>query len=190
VTQRSSLTDRYFDALYARDPDPWRFATSAYERAKYDATLDALPRPRFDAALEIGCSIGVLTRRLAGRCGTLLAIDVAAAALDQARLRCADLGHVSFRRSRIPEQWPDGRFDLILLSEVLYYLDPPAIARAATCARASLRIAGAALLVHYVLPTDYPCSGDEATDVFLAQSGLTPVLRQRTAEYRIDLLQA
>ena len=32
----------YFERLYARDPDPWRFATSEYERDKYAATLAAL----------------------------------------------------------------------------------------------------------------------------------------------------
>ncbi len=70
----TSLPPRYFDDLYAHDPDPWQFETSAYEAAKYDATLDALPIERFASALEVGCSIGVLTARLAPRCDELLAI--------------------------------------------------------------------------------------------------------------------
>ena len=77
--------------------DPWRFATSDYERAKYEATLAALPHEIYRDVLEIGCSIGVLTRQLAPRCEKLLALDVAAKALDQARARCADLAHVAFR---------------------------------------------------------------------------------------------
>ncbi len=81
-----SLEPAYFDALYAADPDPWQFATSAYEREKYDATLAALPT-RIGSAFEIGCSIGILTRRLAERCNTLLAVDVAKAALAAARRR-------------------------------------------------------------------------------------------------------
>ena len=40
---KRSLEPAYFEALYAADPDPWRFATSAYEREKYTATLAALP---------------------------------------------------------------------------------------------------------------------------------------------------
>ena len=40
----ASLPAAYFEAIYERDPDPWRFQTSAYERAKYDATLAALGR--------------------------------------------------------------------------------------------------------------------------------------------------
>ena len=78
--------------------------------------------PRIGAALEIGCSIGVLTRRLAERCATLLAVDIAENALAQARAACAACKNVTIARIRIPMDWPTGRFDMILLSEVLYYL--------------------------------------------------------------------
>jgi cyclopropane fatty-acyl-phospholipid synthase-like methyltransferase len=189
MTPPDSLSPDYFDALYAGDPDPWRFATSDYERRKYDATLAAMPRPHVAAAFEVGCSIGVLTQRLAGRCDALLAVDVADAALEQARARCAGLAHVTIERMRIPDQWPDGRFDLILLSEVLYYLAPEAIAATAARARASLAPGGAVLLVHYILPTDYPCSGDEAATLFIVASGLRVTRQRREAAYRLDLLQ-
>ena len=52
----NSLPADYFAAIYARDPDPWRFAESDYERAKYAATLAALAlafRP-FELFLEAG----------------------------------------------------------------------------------------------------------------------------------------
>jgi hypothetical protein len=68
MSRRTESIDRaYFDTLYAADPDPWRFATSAYERDKYAASLAALPDPAYGSVLEIGCSIGVFTRQLAGR---------------------------------------------------------------------------------------------------------------------------
>jgi len=70
----ASLPPGYFDALYAASPDPWAFETSAYERAKYAATLDALPARRYRRALEVGCSIGVLTRQLADRCDIKISI--------------------------------------------------------------------------------------------------------------------
>jgi SAM-dependent methyltransferase len=175
LTASASLAPAYFDALYARDADPWNFASSDYERAKYDATMAALPTQEVSAAFEVGCSIGVLTRRLAERCASLLAIDVADAALAQARARCAGLGQVEIRRMRIPEEWPDRVFDLILLSEVLYYLSPDDVARAASRTRACLSRGGAVLLVHYILPTDYPCSGDVASEIFIANAGLIPI---------------
>ena len=45
--RKTSLPSTYFTALYAADADPWRFATSDYEREKYAATLAALPRPTY-----------------------------------------------------------------------------------------------------------------------------------------------
>ncbi len=190
MTEISSLPPVDFDALYARDSDPLRFATSAYERAKYAATLAALPMPHVGAALEVGCSIGVLTRQLAQRCTSLLAVDVAEAALAEARQRCVELPDVTIRRLRIPQEWPEGRFDLILFSEMLYYLSPADIAITADCARRALRPGGAVLLVHYILPTDYPCTGDAASQSFIEALGIPPILQRREARYRLDLLQA
>src|ERR1700710_2019517 len=119
-----SLTPEYFSELYASNPDPWNFVTSPYEHAKYEATLAALSRPAYAEGLEVGCSIGVLTRRLADRCAHLLSLDVAESALDAARARCADSPHVDFLRAAVPAEWPPGRFDLIVLSEVLYFFTP------------------------------------------------------------------
>ena len=69
-----TLQRAHFEALYAADPDPWDFETSAYEQAKYDATIAALPPGPISTALEVGCSIGVLTERLARPCDRLLAV--------------------------------------------------------------------------------------------------------------------
>jgi 2-polyprenyl-3-methyl-5-hydroxy-6-metoxy-1,4-benzoquinol methylase len=129
---RPTLKADHFDALYAANPDPWNFAASPYERAKYTLTLDAIPKSRSPSALEVGCSIGVLTRLLASRCDSLLAVDAAQAPLVEARRRCADLPGVRFEQMFVPEQWPGGVFDLILLSEVVYYLSREDVGRLAT----------------------------------------------------------
>ena len=190
MSTSESLPAAYFDALYAKENDPWCFATSPYEKAKYVATLQALPIARFTNAFEVGCSIGVLTRLLAKRCDRLLAVDVADAALAQARRRCVDLSHVTVERLRVPDQWPEQSFDLILFSEVLYYLSPDDVSRAARRSRDSLRRHGSVLLVHYVLPTNYPCSGDTAAEIFIAEAQLTPSLQRREASYRLDVLRS
>jgi cyclopropane fatty-acyl-phospholipid synthase-like methyltransferase len=185
-----SWSPETFDRLYAADPDPWRFATSQYEREKYAATLAALGNRRFVAALEVGCSIGVFTRLLAPRCRTLLAVDVAEAALAAARRRCAGLPGVRIERRRIPDEWPEGGFDLIVLSEVLYFLGSADIARTARCVATALHPGGLALLVNWTGATDTPCTGDEAAELFIAAAA--PELRssQRVtgATYRLDLL--
>lgn len=183
----------YFDALYAANADPWHFETSDYERAKYEDTVAALPTPRYASCVELGCSIGVLTERLAARCDAVLGIDMAQAALDQAAARCAALPHVHFVRMRAPDELPDGNFDLILLSEVLYYFDPSRLARLADGLRAIAAPAADLVLVHWLGPTpDYPQTGDTAADGFIAATrDWAPVTRQaRRRDYRLDVLRA
>lgn len=186
-----SLEAGYFDRLYAADPDPWRFTTSVYEDAKYAATLAALPRERYASAVEVGCSIGVLTERLAARCDRLIGLDVAQAALDAAAARCRDRAGVAFAISTLPATPPPGRFDLIMLSEVLYYFDEAGV-RAMAAAVAAMASDGAdIMLVHWLGPTpDYPLDGETAVTVFL---GLLPqatvIAQQRTHEYRIECLR-
>jgi SAM-dependent methyltransferase len=192
----ATLRPGYFERLYQDDPDPWRFATSDYEREKYAATVAALPRARFTHGFEVGCSIGVLTRQLAARCDSLLAVDVAETALTQARERCADLGHVAFARMAVPGEWPEGVFDLVLLSEVLYYLGADGgldgITGAAQRTLACLEPGGAVLLVNWRGPTDGVCTGEEAADRFIAAcSGALRLERQERSErYRLDVLKA
>lgn len=183
----------YFDMLYAADADPWRFETSTYEAAKYADTIAALPRQRYAAAVEFGCSIGVLTEQLAGRTCTLLGIDVAQAALDRAAVRCAALPHVRFARMRIPDAMPESRFDLIMLSEVMYYFEAQTMARLANRLRGLAAPDADLILVHWLGPTpDYPLTGDAAVENFLAATaGWTRITRQeRRPDYRLDVLRA
>ena len=135
---RATLKPEYFDSIYKADPDPWNFADSPYEQGKYAITLNAMPKPRYRSALEVGCSIGVLTRSLASRCDAVVAIDAARTPLVEAKRRCADLPGVRFEQMFVPEQWPDGVFELILLSEVVYYLSREDVGRLAARVTRSL----------------------------------------------------
>ena len=121
-----------FDALYRSDPDPWDFETSAYERAKYDATLAALRARRFTHAIEIGCSIGLLTQRLADVAERVTGVDVSSVALERARERVPT---ARFVHADVPDGWPEGPYDLVVLSEVLYFLEPDEIRRLARLVR-------------------------------------------------------
>lgn len=186
-----ALQPGYFDALYEGSADPWGFETSPYEDAKYAATLAALDGRHYADAIEIGCSIGVLTARLAPSCDRLLGTDVAEAALAIARKRCAAQPQVRFALSTLPDRPPPGGFDLILLSEVLYYFDDAGIARTADAVRAMALPDADILLVHWLGPTpDYPQTGDGAVGAF--EAALSPFevrRRERTPQYRLDLLR-
>lgn len=184
-----SIPSDWFETLFSERGDPWEFETSPYEAAKYDHTLSALPRERYADALEVGCANGVLTARLAPRCDRLLAVDVSDTALAAARARCAGLPQVAFERRRMPDDMPEGTFDLILLSEVVYYLDRGDIARLARWLGGATRSRGHLLLVHWTGETDYPRTGDEAVTELRSHLGDAVGLLQadRRPEYRLDL---
>ena len=192
----ASWKPEVFERLYADHPDPWRFETSPYEQAKYADTLAQLEDRRFRSALELGCSIGVLSRMLADRCDRLVGLDLAEAALTQARLRCAGLEHVVLRRAVLPQDWTDpaqyGAFDLVLVSEMLYFLIPDDIDRLARrCVAASLPEC-TMLLVNWTGPTDTPTTGDEAAERFAAsatEGGFRRDTPLRRHGYRLDRLR-
>jgi len=186
-----SLTPDYFTGLYASNPDPWGFTTSPYEQGKYAATLAALSRPTYAEALEVGCSIGVLTRLLAERCERLLALDVAQSAVEAARARCADSPHVTTLRAAVPAEWPAGRFDLVVLSEVLYFFTPADLAAIAAHLVAALKPGAEVILVHWIGETNYPLSADAAVETLIAgtRGHLEPCRQDRTERYRLDVLR-
>lgn len=189
MRRERSIDSAWFEALYREQGDPWAFETSPYERAKYDHTLRSLPDRRFAAALEVGCANGVLTERLAPFCDRLLAVDVSPTALAAARARCAALANVAVAECRLPAERPDGRFDLVLLSEVIYYWDDDDLAAAARYLGEAVPSGGHLLLVHWTGETDYPQSGDAAVETLHATLGdaVEVMLAERCDRYRLDL---
>lgn len=156
----TSIPIRRFEESYARDPDPWGFSSRWYEARKYALTVAALPHPRYRRGFEPGCSIGVLTAALADRCDYLLAADGVDAALDQARARLTGLDHVEVAKLLLPQQWPDGPWDLVVMSEIAYYFDAGDLGQLLDRAAATM-VAGATLIaIHWRGPTDYPLTGD------------------------------
>lgn len=187
MSQDSARAD-YFDRIYAGQADPWSYGASGYEQQKYRATLDALPRPRFRHGLEIGCSIGVLSRLLATRCDRLLAIDFSEVALASARQQIP--ANTVFARAAVPAQFPDGRFDLIVFSEVLYYLAPGDLDATAGRAMAGLDVDGVVVLVNWLGETGAASDGNAAADAFIRRAAprLRLLRHEAMPEYRLDLL--
>ena len=156
-----TLSSEYFNNLYAAADDPWGFGDRWYEKRKRALTLALLPDLEYAAVLELGCSIGVLTEELAPRCRSLLATDVSSAAVDAARSRCAHLPQVTVVQGAVV---PSGAFDLVVVSEVLYYFELEAARRFADEVMQTPTV----VAVHWRHPVaDYPISGDEAHGVLL-----------------------
>jgi len=192
MTRRvTTIEADYFDRLYRERSDPWDFSSSAYEHEKYQATLALLKAGPYESALEIGCSIGVLTAELAKHCSALLAIDASEVALEQARAR--NTSHaVRFERRMVPADFPVGRFDLIVLSEVLYYLDLPDLSRLAEQCATALKPDGDMIMCHWLGDTDYPLTGSQASDHFAdaVRSTFPTRLIAHDQTYRLERLSA
>lgn len=102
--------------------DPWNYG-SPYEQEKYERQLEILPAGPIVRALELACAEGHFTRQLAGRVGHLTATDISPIAIGRARARCSDQPNVEFGVLDFSADTLPGEMDLIVCSEVLYYLD-------------------------------------------------------------------
>ncbi len=179
-----------FERLYRQRRDPWDFETSAYETAKYEHTIAALGERRYERAVELGCSIGVLTERLAERCMELVALDPSPTALAAARERLAGRRGVRFICGLLPEDLPAGPFDLAVCSEVLYYLSEQLLADALD--RLERRLApGAALIAVHWRPRerDHQLTGDEVHRLLSGRGSLRPVHSERHPRYLLEVYE-
>ncbi len=186
---KKSLQPEYFEKVYQANDDPWDFAASEYEAGKYAKTLKALPREKYESAFEIGCSIGILTEKLAKRCGKLLAVDVSEKALEQAQARCKKLENIRFEIMDISKKFPDEKFNLILVSEVGYYLSKEDWQKLMRNILEHLTEEGEVGLVHWTpFVEDYPQTGDEIHDSFaeFAKGKFKRKENRREEKYRLD----
>lgn len=141
--------DTALEDLHADDPDPWGVDSRWYEERKRDLVLAALPRPSFRHALEVGASTGALAADLAPRCARLLAIDASASALAAARERLHAYDHVTTEQRAVPHEWPAGTYDLVVVSEVGYFLSPAALDELVERIRTDLTPDGVLVLCHW-----------------------------------------
>lgn len=187
---RKRLDREYFEDLYEESPDPWSFETSPYEHRKYERTLGVLASRRFRRALEVGSSIGVFTAMLAPLCDELLAVDVSERAVAAAKERLANFPHVRVERLTLPEETPEGPFDLVVASEVLYYWPKDVMLGALRRFEEILTPGGTLLTVHWRKETmTYPLQGDEVHDLLLSHTRLANTTTIVEPEYRLDLFE-
>jgi SAM-dependent methyltransferase len=188
LTATVTLGAGYFDDMYQAASDHWGFEKRWYEQRKYAISLALLPSARYRSAFEPGCSIGVFTHLLARRCDALLSCDFATAAVHAAAERTRDLPHVRVEQRDIPRQWPAGRFDLIVFSEILYYFGDHDLEQALKNAVAALEPEGTLLAVHWRHPVaDYPRSGDDVHRVLAAQPELARLVRHTEPDFLAEV---
>jgi SAM-dependent methyltransferase len=139
----------HFDAVYARDPDPWQAAASSYEAHKRKLVGHALGG-RFRAqGLEIGCGNGISSCALAPKFLHLLAVDGSSGAVALATARTAAFKNVDVEHRVLPCALAREKFDAIVASEVLYYIPQRKLGETLRALRFALRRGGLFVSTHH-----------------------------------------
>lgn len=183
---RPGFFDHFFD-----EGDPFGFDVNPEERLKFRRTLDVCGEEARGRVLELGCAVGSFTELLAPVATQVLAVDVSQSAVEQVRRRLGGHPHVTAAALAIPDEFPDGPFDLVVASDVLYYLPVPQLRRCLARIEASLADGGAFVAVHYVPRMGSVLNGDEAHDLIGSATTLRHTLAERTEfgagrTYRVD----
>jgi SAM-dependent methyltransferase len=184
------MTAAEFERRYRRDGDPWGYRSSDYEHAKYDATLSACGPGPFASALELGGSIGVFSALLAPRCHALTTIDFSPTAVAAARAALGGFSHVQAIIGEIPGAIGPGEHDLVVASEILYYLDDDALTATLERLRDVLLVGGRMVAVHW--RPDGPERPQTAASVHRRLGSLPWLLRRddlSTVDYLLDVLE-
>lgn len=166
MNSKSTYDHAYFDALYALNQgDPWHYEQRWYEQRKRQICKALLPKLHFESAIEIGCSNGMLSQELAPHTGELICLDANTTAIQLAQQRLQDYSHVSFVQGIVPEDLPERKFQLIVLSEVLYYLDQAALEKLTHWLQHALDAEGCILACHWRAPiSGFSFTGDDIHD--------------------------
>ena len=185
----STPLSRFVD-LYAANADPWGTASRDYERRKREVTMACLPRARYRRALDVGCGTGLLTAKLAARCDEVMAFDGVARAVRAARMATAGLGNVRVELAQLPGQVPSGPFDLVVFSEVLYYLDSADLAATLAALESRLEPAADILAVDWGLPThDAPRDARSAHAQLLAHADWGVLVEHVEPQFLLHVLR-
>jgi SAM-dependent methyltransferase len=183
----NTVSKEFFEAKYRASSDPWNFSSSSYERNRYAEIMRMLGKRTFDSGFEPGCSIGVLTESLAGRCRRLFAMDISPTAVAMARARCAECPNVTIVDGKLPEDMPADIFDLIVFSEIGYYFERNALAGIRDLLISRLARQGLLVGVHWLgVSADHLLTGDEVHGVLRSTNLLRMVASERHEGFLLE----
>jgi len=187
----------HWNKVFARE-DPWDYS-NAYEQQKYKHTLEMIPEGSRSRVLELGCAEGLFTEMLAEKVDDILAVDISERALERATNRCARLDNVRFKQHDIAQGIHAGEFDLIICSEILYYLrDRYAVEAFASQVKEALPPGGYVLMTHAnMVSDDKSQTGFDFNEIgarfigetFSAEPGLEFIRELQTELYCVQLFR-
>jgi predicted TPR repeat methyltransferase len=180
----------FFDHFYD-DGDTFGYDRNPEDQLKFARTLEVCGGNGLGRVLELGCAVGSFTEVLVPHASEVLALDVSRATVERVRERMHGSSHVRAVAMTLPDEFPEGEFDVVVASDVLYYLPVADLQRCVERIEASLDVGGAFVAVHYVPRMGSVLNGDEAHDVIAAHTRLNHVLAERVEfgpgrTYRVD----
>jgi SAM-dependent methyltransferase len=186
-----------FDELYGGMKDPFgaELPQYRYQQRKYDSLLSMLPQRPYRRALDIGCGLGSMTRKLAPFAEHILGTDVSGAAIGQAAKLSTEHSNIVYsQEDMLAETRQQSAFDLIVLADTLYYIDPLTDTRLKTIVdnvAAKLTPGGLLLLVnHYFFGIDKASRGTRKIhDAFRSAPSLDCAAEHRRAFFLATLLR-
>lgn len=179
----------HFDDLFARSPDPWAYLTDPYEADRLARTLGAVGDHWYPAAIELGCANGHMTAQLAAQCGHLIAMDASREARAVAQARLGGLANIDLRLGTMPHGFPAGSFDLMMLSDFLYYLGFDGCVTLAGKLSASAAPGCRMVIANYLGETNCALTGEMAAELMIAHlPDWTVSHHERCDRLRIDVL--
>jgi SAM-dependent methyltransferase len=182
-----TVSKEFFEGKYRANRDPWNFSTSSYELNRYSEILRLLGNRSFNHGFEPGCSVGVLTEQLAGRCQHLFAMDISPTAVAIARQRCANHPNVTIVEGALPDDLPQASFDLIIFSEIGYYFERGVLVAIRDLLIQRLARQGMLIGVHWLgVSADHLLTGDEVQDVLRSNASLTMTASRRHADFLLE----
>jgi peptidoglycan/xylan/chitin deacetylase (PgdA/CDA1 family)/glycosyltransferase involved in cell wall biosynthesis len=192
---RGMPRDIFWEEIFEEE-DPWNYG-SPYEQEKYHRQLEMLPAEPVERALELGCAEGHFTSRLAPKVKHLLACDISKKAMERARTRCKEHRNVEFVQHDLSVDALPEALDLIICSEVLYYLsDEKELESIATRLAEALRPGGHLITAHaFVLKDNMSRTGFDWENPYGAETiarvmgnvaGLALETSIQTELYRVD----
>lgn len=154
----------------------------AFEAAKWGSLLESLPNACYAQALHLGTTVCEEAKQLAQRCGRLLSFQFADPCLDREVVRAAVANSpAAGARSA----------DLVIISDLLCARDAEQLERLVKWTVRLLPVGGHCALLHWAEGSPFNTVSEEGVKAFIerAQPRLQPLLRRRTPDFRLDILE-
>lgn len=148
-------SQRAFEELHRSEQEPWMFGARAAEILRHEWIVEAAQRLTPERTLDVGCTVGQLTHRLAAALPGVSAIDVAPTAVQAARRTASNATFTAGSVTSLPIA--SEAFDLVVAADGIYSwnLEPADRASAVREIRRVLRPGGHAIFTEHTRPARF-----------------------------------